>query len=344
MNDDIRNIVNYLIYNRFYWNTLFEYIVAIALFFVTVIIVRAIKASLIKLFENLYKARWWQFFALCTELVKALKPWFYWTLYLYFPLKFLNLTPSLDNFIDNVLTVVIILQVIDLVIKIYNYFFHNYVVKKWEYDQNTYNVISYVISTTIRVIWILWLLGNIGINITPFIASLWISWLAVAFAARNILENVFATFMIYLDRPFVVGDYISLWWDKWVVKFIWLRSTKIQDSLWNLLIIPNKDFVNTRLYNHTKMDDRRLIYSVKIDYGVSLDQSKKILADLKNIVWWVSDVQLNRINLKNVSWWWLEYELEYHINILDYNLFMEKQQEVNFKLFEYFKNSEIKVV
>lgn len=90
-------------------------------------------------------------------------------------------------------------------------------------------------------------------NLVGLLASLGIGGLAIAFAAQKILEQLLSTVVIYLDRPFVPGDYIKLSDGQLGrVESIGLRSTKIRTAAKStLLVVPNSNLVNTEIENLT---------------------------------------------------------------------------------------------
>jgi len=94
-------------------------------------------------------------------------------------------------------------------------------------------------------------LDSFGISITPLIASLGIGSLAVALALQPTLENFFSGVQILIDRPFLVGHFVTLdsGEEGYVHKIGW-RSTWVRMITNNVVVIPNKTMVNTKLLNH----------------------------------------------------------------------------------------------
>ena len=78
------------------------------------------------------------------------------------------------------------------------------------------------------IIAIILILSNLGYSITALIAGLGIGGIAVAFALQNILGDIFASFSIYLDKPFMTGDYILFEGIEGTVKKIGIKSTRIE--------------------------------------------------------------------------------------------------------------------
>ena len=90
-------------------------------------------------------------------------------------------------------------------------------------------------------------------NLVGLLASLGIGGVAISLAAQKILEQLLSTIVIYLDRPFVPGDYIKLSdGELGRIESIGLRSTKIRTAAKStLLIVPNSSLINTEIENLT---------------------------------------------------------------------------------------------
>ncbi len=110
-----------------------------------------------------------------------------------------------------------------------------------------------IANVTITVIAIIIFAQTHQINVLGLVASLGISGLAVAFAAQTTLEQVIGGIVIYLDRPFVVDDYIGLPDGTFGrVESIGLRSTKIRTSgKGTLVIVPNSSLTEVNIENFT---------------------------------------------------------------------------------------------
>ncbi len=126
---------------------------------------------------------------------------------------------------------------------------------------------QFLAKAAIISIGIVILLAELGIEITPLIASLGIGALAIALALQDTLSNIFAGFYVLADRPIRIGDYIMVEdaGEGYVVDIGW-RSTKIRTLQNNVVIIPNKKLAESVITNYC-LPDRPL--SVLINIGVS---------------------------------------------------------------------------
>lgn len=116
------------------------------------------------------------------------------------------------------------------------------------------------------------------INIFGLVASLGIGGLAVAFAAQKTLEQLLGGIVIYIDRPFVVDDYIGLPDGTFGrVESIGLRSTKIRTSgKGTLMIVPNSELTQVSIENFTGAKKIISIISLRL-YRAVPDQEKSLI-------------------------------------------------------------------
>ncbi len=125
-------------------------------------------------------------------------------------------------------------------------------------------------------------LGTFGVNVSSLLVFLGGSSVAFALAAQDTLANMFAGFVIMIDRPFRVGDRIKLpSGEVGDVYEIGLRSTKVLDFDNNLIINPNAELVKSKIVNYSYPENHiRVVVDVGVAYGTDLDQAKKIMVDL----------------------------------------------------------------
>lgn len=121
-------------------------------------------------------------------------------------------------------------------------------------------------------------------NLIGLMASLGIGGLAIAFAAQKILEQLLSTIVLYLDRPFIPGDYIRLSDGQLGrVESIGLRSTKIRTSAKStLFIVPNSTLISMEIENVTRA--KKVMVLLYLDFQRNLDNQgeaivKQVIAE-----------------------------------------------------------------
>ena len=84
-----------------------------------------------------------------------------------------------------------------------------------------------ILKSVLWVVAIILILSNFGYDVSTLVAGLVVGGVAIAFALQNVLGDIFASFSIYFDKPFKVGDYIVLGSDSGMVTKIGIKSTRI---------------------------------------------------------------------------------------------------------------------
>jgi small-conductance mechanosensitive channel len=122
-----------------------------------------------------------------------------------------------------------------------------------------------------------------NVNLIGLIAGLGIGGIAVAFAAQSTLEQIFGTFVLYLDRPFVPGEYIRVNLSSQGILFarvesIGLRSTKLRIAAKStLVIVPNSVMAKVDIENITR--GKKLMVLLYLDFQRFLDKTEEALVE-----------------------------------------------------------------
>lgn len=150
------------------------------------------------------------------------------------------------------------------------------------------DALSNIFSTILHIIVVV--LGFVAIakewnyDISGFVASLGIGSLAVAFAAKDSLANVFGSLVIILDKPFKVGDWITANGVEGVVEEISFRSTCVRTFPQELVYIPNSLLTNTPITNFTARQKRRIDFVLGLTYSSTKEQIEDFISRLKNFL------------------------------------------------------------
>lgn len=142
-----------------------------------------------------------------------------------------------------------------------------------------------IIKFMVWVFAIFVVLGNIlGVNMTALITGLGIGGIALAMASKESLENLLGSFTIFLDKPFTVGDMVTVGSITGRVEKVGLRSTRIRTFDRSLVSVPNKKMIDAELDNLGLRPVRRVKFSVGLTYETSVEQIKKIVADIQTMI------------------------------------------------------------
>jgi MscS family membrane protein len=122
-----------------------------------------------------------------------------------------------------------------------------------------------------------------NVNLIGLIAGLGIGGIAVAFAAQSTLEQIFGTVVLYLDRPFVAGEYIRINLSSQGILFarvesIGLRSTKLRTAAKStLVIVPNSVMAKVDIENITR--GKKLMVLLYLDFARILEKAEEALLE-----------------------------------------------------------------
>lgn len=125
---------------------------------------------------------------------------------------------------------------------------------------------------------------NLGYSISGLLASLGIGGVAVALAAKDTLSNIFGSFMIILDRPFGVGDWIKAGDMEGTVEEVGFRSTKIRTFAQTLISVPNNVIANMPLDNFSRMPKRRIKMTVGVTYETTPAQMREAVERIRALL------------------------------------------------------------
>jgi small-conductance mechanosensitive channel len=190
-------------------------------------------------------------------------------------------------------------------------------------------IIGFIARVTIWSLVLLLTLSNLGIEIGPLLAGLGIGGIAIALAAQNILGDLFASLSITLDRPFVLGDTLQV--DDFVgtVENIGVKSTRLRSVNGEQIIMPNSNLLASRVRNHTRATDRRVVFTVSIGQQTPLEQVRKIPAAIRALIEAYPDVRFDRSHFAKISATSFDFEAVYVVKTTDYNRHMDILQEIN---------------
>src|SRR5690625_1879552 len=257
-------------------------------------------------------------------------------LIVYWGILSLDLHIQVQNIVEVAFIVVVTYFAIRLISSIFLLMLRSYVIKQENGEEKVRQLggIMLIINVVIWSVGLLFLLDNLGYNITAIITGLGSGGIAIALAAQNILEDLFNYFVIFFDRPFEIGDYLVIDEKNGVVEYIGIKTTRIRTLSGELLVFSNGDLSDSRIHNFKKMQKRRIVFSVTISYDTPVSKIRKIPGLLEEIVRSDDRVEFDRSHFKALSDYWLDFEVVYIVKSSDYTIYMDIQQEYNFQILE----------
>ena len=131
---------------------------------------------------------------------------------------------------------------------------------------------------------ILFILNNFGYSIMSLLAGLGLGGLAFALAAQDTVSNLFGSFTIFSDKPFKLGDWISVGGFEGTVEDVGFRSTRIRRFDQAQVVVPNSQFIKNGLINYSAMKKRRIKFNLGLTYATSAGKMTEVVEGIKNII------------------------------------------------------------
>lgn len=198
-----------------------------------------------------------------------------------------------------------------------------------------------IINFVIWIAGIIFFVNNIGYNVTSIIAGLGIGGIAIALAAQAILGDLFSYFVIFFDKPFEIGDFITVDDKAGLIEYIGLKTTRIRTLSGEQLVFSNQDLTNSRLHNFKRMEKRRVVFSIGVVYSTPPEKLKTIPGIIRNCIERMPDTVFDRSHFAAFGDFSLNFETVYFVTSADYNMFRDRQQELNFSLLTTFEKEGI---
>jgi MscS family membrane protein len=179
-------------------------------------------------------------------------------------------------------------------------------------------------------------------DITKILAGLSLAGAAIALAAKESLENLIASFIIFFDRPFRVGDLLKVQQIQGTVEKIGLRSTRIRTNDKTYVSIPNKQMVDSIVDNFSLRNKRRGELNLNLDLGTTYVQINQLMHELNETLS-ISQVTEKTVLLSDVKLEAFLVTVEYFTESISIAEFNNVKQHINLKVLALLEKLQIKI-
>ncbi|MFM1793735.1 MAG: hypothetical protein RL642_120, partial [Bacteroidota bacterium] len=264
-------------------------------------------------------------------------------LIIYFSVELLELKPSVEKWLNIAYGVVVLYFAVTLLLALVRRLLEAQVMKLENGETKLKQIggIMVVLKIVVWSIGLLVLFSNLGYNVTTILTGLGIGGIAIALAAQNILGDLFNYFVIFFDRPFEVGDFITVDDKKGTVEYIGIKTTRIRSITGEQLIIANSNLTGSRIHNFKRLESRRVVFTIGVVYGLPIEKLKMIPSIIKQIVSKSELVRFDRVHFNRYGDFSLDYEVVFFVDTPDYNVYMDILQQINFDIYEQFAAEKI---
>lgn len=219
---------------------------------------------------------------------------------------------------------------------------HNFVKRRTadgaSVDHTTVDAIAKLVRVSVLITAALVILQTLGFSISGVLAFGGIGGIAVGFAAKDLLANFFGGLMVYLDRPFSVGDWIRSP-DRNIegtVEEIGWRLTRIRTFDKRPLYVPNSTFTSIAVENPSRMHNRRIFETIGVRYD-DVARLPAIVSDVRALLQRHEDIdqsQLVMVNFNAFAASSLDFFVYCFTRTTQWAQYHEVKQDVLFKISE----------
>lgn len=125
---------------------------------------------------------------------------------------------------------------------------------------------------------------NMGYSVSALVAGFSVGGAAVALASKDTLSNFFGSIMIFIDRPFQVGDWIEAGSLEGVVEEVGLRSTRIRTFAKTVITVPNSRIAHEPINNYSRMPKRRVVQTIGIGYNTEPERVQAVVHAFRKVL------------------------------------------------------------
>ncbi|HLP21448.1 MAG TPA: mechanosensitive ion channel family protein [Chitinophagales bacterium] len=127
-------------------------------------------------------------------------------------------------------------------------------------------------------------LNNAGFDVGALIAGLGIGGLALALAAQDTVKNIIGGMVVFIDKPFYIGDVIKIKETEGTVVYTGIRSTRIRMGNGRIVTIPNSYFTDSAIENITLEPAKRIVNHLLLPFETPVEKIDEGITILKNII------------------------------------------------------------
>lgn len=136
------------------------------------------------------------------------------------------------------------------------------------------------INSIIWVIAVIFLLQDLGVNLTPVIAGLGVSGVVLGLALQETIASFFCGLIIAVKRPFEIGDYVSIGGTEGTVKTMDIMGISLTSGDNKLITMSNKNVWGSVIINTSALDKRRIDMVIPVAYNTDLEKAKSVITGL----------------------------------------------------------------
>ena len=198
-------------------------------------------------------------------------------------------------------------------------------------------IILFVAGVLIWALALLLALDNMGVAIRPLLAGLGIGGIAVALAVQAVLGDLLASMSIAMDKPFVIGDLLSVDTLTGTVEYIGVKSTRIRSITGEQIVVSNADITKSRIRNFGRMSERRVSFEIPVAHDTQVAVLRALPDAVRAIIEASPRARFLRCSLLTLTETALRYDIVYFVRAPELAVYAEVQHGIMIALLEKFR-------
>lgn len=231
-------------------NRILDFLVALGVFGLFILAFKWVQWAVLRSLERVTKRTATGWDDALIAVARTVRPPFYWFLAFYLALQYLEVTGVFAWTVRLVLIAWAVYQVVVALRILLDFYVEQRLVKALGTGaQAAAQIIHSVANIVLWTLGLLFVLQNVGVNVTSLIAGLGVGGIAVALAAQRVLGDFFSALALFFDRPFAPGDRIRFGEAEGVVERIGMRTTRLKSPSGEEIVVPNTELANSLVRN-----------------------------------------------------------------------------------------------
>ena len=187
--------------------------------------------------------------------------------------------------------------------------------------------------------------AELGYDLNGLVAGLGIGSVVITLAAQDTAKNLIGGLVIFLDKSFVVGDWIEIKGYEGTVEDITFRSIRLRTFENSVVNIPNSVITSDSIINWSRMEKRRNKVNLCLEIDTPVEKIQIAQKRIKEMLIQHDDVIDDTIIVRfdNITSSGINLLVCSYTNSVDYTSFLEEKEKINFKIMQILKEEEIKL-
>jgi small-conductance mechanosensitive channel len=326
-------------------NTQWDLLTALAILLIIWAILKVIRTIVTHVLDRVGKKTSLHYDGFPVKALRSIRSPFFIVVAFYFSLLTLDVHPILMRASEFAMLIIVVYYVCKVLFVLIDHALeiHKHKHRKDDelVDETPITFIRFFSKIVLGLIGSLFILANMGVNITSLLAGLGIGGIAIAFALQRVLGDLFSSLSIYFDKPFRPGDYVVVDADTGTVQKVGILSTRIKTLQGQELTIPNSELAKSRINNYRRMERRRIAFTIGVEYSTPRKKVEKIPKAIEDIISKIEKAKFDRAHFMTFGASSLNIDVVYFVESRQFVDYANMHQQINLEIMKYFEKEKI---